>query len=305
MIGTIVNTATILLGSVLGGTFKRFLNKKLENALLGALGMAAFGIGISNVVRNMPDSRYPVLFIVSLALGVLCGTLLDIDGRLHRAAAPKAQTEEPSDKAGGRGNLIEGLTTGCLIYCIGALSILGPIEAALRGDHTLLFTNATLDLVTSTVLAVRYLVFEHAVKTTGDPNDHHGKQPRKGISRDETEPGTDRSTHHKRDTGPSHLHEQLCADRKQQCQQNILTDPFFPKQTEHEKRYEGKQVPDPIDQVLFRRTAGPETINQAAHDRMNRCPRPPPHQHDRDDRCTNRDGVELIRKPSDRCIDDQ
>lgn len=156
MIGTIVNTATILLGSVLGGTFKRFLNKKLENALLGALGMAAFGIGISNVVRNMPDSRYPVLFIVSLALGVLCGTLLDIDGRLHRAAAPKAQTEDPSDKAGGRGNLIEGLTTGCLIYCIGALSILGPIEAALRGDHTLLFTNATLDLVTSTVLAATY-----------------------------------------------------------------------------------------------------------------------------------------------------
>ena len=182
MIGTIVNACTILLGSVLGGTFKRFLSKKLEDALLGALGMAAFGIGISNVVKNMPDSKYPVLFIVSLALGVLCGTLLDIDGRLKRAAAPKAkagkaeagaevaasgQPGQPGDgdeatgdqlpgPSAGRGWLIEGLTTGCLIYCIGALSILGPIEAALRGDHTLLFTNATLDLVTSTVLAATY-----------------------------------------------------------------------------------------------------------------------------------------------------
>ncbi|MBQ1422610.1 MAG: DUF554 domain-containing protein [Firmicutes bacterium] len=175
MIGTIVNACTILLGSVLGGTFKRFLSKKLEDALLGALGMAAFGIGISNVVKNMPDSKYPVLFIVSLALGVLCGTLLDIDGRLKRAAAPKAkagkaeagveaeaggQPGQPGDQlpgpSVGRGKLIEGLTTGCLIYCIGALSILGPIEAALRGDHTLLFTNATLDLVTSTVLAATY-----------------------------------------------------------------------------------------------------------------------------------------------------
>jgi len=172
MIGTIVNACTILLGAVLGGTFKRFLSKKLEDALLGALGMAAFGIGISNVVKNMPDSKYPVLFIVSLALGVLCGTLLDIDGRLKRAAAPKAKagkagTEaevasggQPGDQlpgpSAGRGHLIEGLTTGCLIYCIGALSILGPIEAALRGDHTLLFTNATLDLVTSTVLAATY-----------------------------------------------------------------------------------------------------------------------------------------------------
>ena len=179
MIGTIVNACTILLGAVLGGTFKRFLSKKLEDALLGALGMAAFGIGISNVVKNMPDSKYPVLFIVSLALGVLCGTLLDIDGRLKRAAAPKAKAgkaeagaevaasgqpggggEASGDQlpgpSAGRGRLIEGLTTGCLIYCIGALSILGPIEAALRGDHTLLFTNATLDLVTSTVLAATY-----------------------------------------------------------------------------------------------------------------------------------------------------
>ena len=163
MIGTIVNACTILLGAVLGGTFKRFLSKKLEDALLGALGMAAFGIGISNVVKNMPDSKYPVLFIVSLALGVLCGTLLDIDGRLKRAAAPKAKAgaeAAASDKlpgpSAGRGRLIDGLTTGCLIYCIGALSILGPIEAALRGDHTLLFTNATLDLVTSTVLAATY-----------------------------------------------------------------------------------------------------------------------------------------------------
>ena len=177
MIGTIVNACTILLGAVLGGTFKRFLSKKLEDALLGALGMAAFGIGVSNVVKNMPDSKYPVLFIVSLALGVLCGTLLDIDGRLKRAAAPKAKagnveagaeataSGQPGDEASGdqlpgpsagHGRLIEGLTTGCLIYCIGALSILGPIEAALRGDHTLLFTNATLDLVTSTVLAATY-----------------------------------------------------------------------------------------------------------------------------------------------------
>lgn len=159
MIGTIVNAATILLGAIIGGTFKRFLSKKLETALLGALGMAAFGIGISNVVQNMPKSQYPVLFIVSLALGVLVGTLLDIDGRLQRVATPKDGGElgaEPAESAGGRGKLIEGLTTGCLIYCIGALSILGPIEAALKGDHTLLFTNATLDLVTSAVLAATY-----------------------------------------------------------------------------------------------------------------------------------------------------
>ena len=50
----------------------------------------------------------------------------------------------------------EGLSTGILLYCIGTLSILGPVNSALNGDHTYLFTNATLDLVTSTVLASTY-----------------------------------------------------------------------------------------------------------------------------------------------------
>ena len=53
-------------------------------------------------------------------------------------------------------NLAQGLSTGIMLFCIGTLSILGPIESALHGDHTFLFTNATLDFVTSMVLASTY-----------------------------------------------------------------------------------------------------------------------------------------------------
>ena len=146
MIGTIVNAIAIIIGSLVGGFFKRLMNENLNNRLLETMGLAAFGIGINSVVQNMPDSNYPVLFIASLALGCVAGTLLKIDERVGTLTSSK----------GNDSNLATGIITGCLIFCVGTLSILGPVQAALYGDHTFLFTNATLDLVTSMVLASAY-----------------------------------------------------------------------------------------------------------------------------------------------------
>ncbi len=146
MIGTIVNAIAILIGSIVGGFFKRLMNEDLNNKLLDTMGLAAFGIGINSVVQNMPDSEYPVLFIASLALGCIAGTLIKIDERVGRLTSSK----------GKDANLATGIITGCLIFCVGTLSILGPVQAALYQDHTFLFTNATLDLVTSMVLASAY-----------------------------------------------------------------------------------------------------------------------------------------------------
>lgn len=145
MIGTIVNTGTILTGSILGSILKRGVKEKYQNCLYNAMGLAAVGLGINAIVSNMPNSKYPVLFIVSLALGSLIGTVLNIDGHFQQLMNRLGKSE-----------LSKGLSTGILLYCIGSLSILGPIQSALYGDNTYLFTNATLDLVTSTVLASTY-----------------------------------------------------------------------------------------------------------------------------------------------------
>jgi uncharacterized membrane protein YqgA involved in biofilm formation len=130
----------------MGGLFRKVMNDKLSGALMDVMGLAAFGLGINAVVQNMPKSTYPVLFIVSLAIGCLIGTLLDLDGRVAKL------TERKDDGA----NLGQGIITGCLIFCIGTLSILGPVQSALYGDHTYLFTNASLDFVTSMVLGTTY-----------------------------------------------------------------------------------------------------------------------------------------------------
>lgn len=146
MIGTIVNTGTILAGSILGSVIRKGIKEEYKEALFNAMGLAAAGLGIRSVVVNMGNSKYPVLFIVALALGSLAGEMLDIDAAFQRLVAGFS----------GKGRLGEGLSTGILLYCIGTLSILGPINSALYGDHTFLFTNAALDLVTSTVLASAY-----------------------------------------------------------------------------------------------------------------------------------------------------
>lgn len=145
MIGTIVNTGTILAGSAIGSILRKGIKEKYQNALYNAMGFAATALGINAVVTNMGNSTFPVLFILSLAIGSLVGTILDLDGKFNSLTNRFSKS-----------NLGQGLSTAILLFCIGTLSILGPIESAVHGDHTYLFTNATLDFVTSMVLASTY-----------------------------------------------------------------------------------------------------------------------------------------------------
>lgn len=145
MIGTIVNTVTILIGTVVGSVVKKGIKEEHQDALFNAMGFAAAALGINAIVSHMPDSNYPVLFIVSLAIGSLIGSMLNIDEKFQKLVGRYSKS-----------NLGQGLSTGVLLYCIGTLSILGPVMSALYGDNTYLFTNATLDLVTSMVLASTY-----------------------------------------------------------------------------------------------------------------------------------------------------
>lgn len=144
MIGTLVNTATIVIGSAVGALARRGLGKRYQDILFAAMGLAAVGIGVNAIVTSMSQSIYPVLFIASLAIGGVLGTALDINGRFNRFVSERSKDGE---------GLAQGLSTAIMIFCIGALSILGPINSALYGDETYLLTNATLDLVTSMVLA--------------------------------------------------------------------------------------------------------------------------------------------------------
>ena len=159
MLGTIVNTATILIGGVFGSFLRTGIKEKYKKALFDALGLCCIVLGINASLPNMAKSEYPVLFIASLAIGSIIGTRLDLQGRIDRANA------RLNERNGNENNGLQGLMTGILLYCIGTFSIVGPVLSALspsqgwaigESANTFLYTNATLDLVTSTVLAASF-----------------------------------------------------------------------------------------------------------------------------------------------------
>ena len=152
MIGTVVNTACILIGSLTGSLLKKGIRPQVQKVMFTAMGLASLGLGFNAFTSHFSQSSYPVLFIVSLAIGGLAGTALD--GRFKRLVDRHSKNE--ADESKSKGGLAKGLSTCILLFCIGTFSIVGPMNSALYGDNTFLYTNATLDLITSMVFATTY-----------------------------------------------------------------------------------------------------------------------------------------------------
>lgn len=148
MIGTIVNTSAIVAGAIIGAILNKGIKEKYKTVLYDGLGMVSLAIGLNATLSRMPESQCPVLFVIAIALGGVVGTMLDIDGRFRTLVSKIGKSKS--------GNLANGLATAILLFCIGPLSILGPVMSAVDGDNTFLFTNATLDFVSSIVFASTY-----------------------------------------------------------------------------------------------------------------------------------------------------
>ena len=156
MIGTIVNTCAIVVGTVVGALLHRGIKEKYRSVLYTGLGLASLAIGLNATITNFSKSHYPVLFIVSIAVGGVVGTALDIDGRFKRLVDKFGKHPNGQDAQKSNARFADGLATAILLYCIGPLSMLGPVISALKGDNTFLYTNATLDFVSSTIFASTY-----------------------------------------------------------------------------------------------------------------------------------------------------
>ncbi|KZE68576.1 hypothetical protein AV545_02190 [Paenibacillus jamilae] len=126
MIGTIINVATIIVGSVAGSIFKKGLKESYQDILMQAMGLVVAALGINAIATYMPQSQYPMLFIVSLALGGVIG----LEQRFKNVVTKIS-----------KGNLAEGLSTAILLFCLGTTSILGLIESALDGITSIVLAS--------------------------------------------------------------------------------------------------------------------------------------------------------------------
>lgn len=153
MIGTIVNAAAIVAGGTAGVLAKKGVPARVEDALHKATGLAVVVIGMNGVITNMVtvnadgtlSSSGELLLVLSMVIGALAGELLDIDGRLNRACE---SLEHRLNLTGFAASFV----SGTLIYCVGAMAIIGAINDGLQGDPSVLFVKNTLDGITSIVL---------------------------------------------------------------------------------------------------------------------------------------------------------
>lgn len=150
--GVIVNTFTVILGSLMGLTFKKKVSSKYTDAVMCGLGLCTIYIGLSGAFSAGSDAdANPVMPIIAIALGVLIGTILDIDGKLAKLGQRVEQRF-----ANQNGKIAEGFISASLLFCVGSMTIVGGINAGISGDNTLYFTKSALDLVSSTMLSVSF-----------------------------------------------------------------------------------------------------------------------------------------------------
>ncbi len=152
--GTLVNALLILVGGVIGLVFKKAVSKEMEASVQKATGVAVLVIGVCGVLSVMlkagtdgkVSSSGELLLVVSLTLGTFLGELLKLEERLNKGC----KWIESKFKMSG---FAAGFITSTMIYCVGAMAIVGSINDGLLGDSSTLVTKGILDGVTSVVLA--------------------------------------------------------------------------------------------------------------------------------------------------------
>lgn len=146
MLGVIVNVITVIFGSSIGLLFKKGIPERVCTAAMTGLGTCTLYIGISGSLCG----ENVLIAIASVVLGAITGTLLDIDGAINKLA----KTVEAKFNHRGKGvSIAEGLVTATLLFCVGSMTVTGSIQSGLTGDNSVLITKATLDLVSSMMLA--------------------------------------------------------------------------------------------------------------------------------------------------------
>ncbi|MCL2409120.1 MAG: DUF554 domain-containing protein [Oscillospiraceae bacterium] len=146
MLGVLVNTAAIIVGGVIGLVVNKGLPKRFTDAIMIGIGLCVIYIGISGALQG----ENVLILVLSIVLGVATGTALRIDDRLN--ALGEKLEKRFAAKSGGF--VSQGFVTGTLLFCVGAMAVIGSINAGIRGDNTMLFTKSVLDLVAAAMLAV-------------------------------------------------------------------------------------------------------------------------------------------------------
>lgn len=146
LFGTIVNSLAVLAGGTIGLLVNKGLSTRLAGAVMNALALCVLAIGMS----GLSESSNILITVLSMVLGALVGEGLDLNEKIHRLGhAMERRFQTP----GSQVSLSEGVVTASLLFCVGAMAIVGSLQSGLSGNHATLFAKSLIDGISAIVLA--------------------------------------------------------------------------------------------------------------------------------------------------------
>lgn len=142
MLGTVVNSVSILIGSLLGYFLKNSFNEDIKSTVMQGLSLTVMLIGISMSIKT----NNLLVVTLSIVTGAIIGEILKIEEGLNKIGG---RIEKKFSKT--EGEFTKAFVTASLVYCVGAMAIMGSIESGLNGNHSILFVKSILDGVSSIV----------------------------------------------------------------------------------------------------------------------------------------------------------
>ncbi|MCI6377735.1 MAG: DUF554 domain-containing protein [Clostridiales bacterium] len=172
MIGTLINCLAIVLGSSLGLLLRRGMKENISKTVMQGVGLSVILIGVTGAI----ETQNTLLVILSMVIGGVVGALIDIDAKMSRLGA-WAQRKLTHNQ-GEENTFAKGFVTASLVYCVGAMAVVGALDSGIRGDHSTLIAKAALDGVTAVIFssslgigvmlsAVPVLVYQGAIALLG------------------------------------------------------------------------------------------------------------------------------------------
>ncbi|MBQ8741470.1 MAG: DUF554 domain-containing protein, partial [Clostridia bacterium] len=127
---------------------KRGIPEKIQKTLVSAVALCVLYIGVTGLFE---DNINTLIIIISMALGAVIGQALDLD-RLVNSLAQKIENKVKKEGSQS-GKIAEGFVSATLLFCVGAMTVVGSIDSGVSGDNTTLYSKSVIDLISSAVLA--------------------------------------------------------------------------------------------------------------------------------------------------------
>lgn len=148
-LGTIINVIAIVLGTVLGILLHKHIPQRLQKTVVSGIGLSVCFVGISGVISKMVfikndglDTKDTMLMVASLVIGAFIGELINIEKWLERFGdfcKSKLKTGNKNSR------FTEGFVSASLLFCVGAMAIVGSLEDGLSGNYSTLFAKSLMD----------------------------------------------------------------------------------------------------------------------------------------------------------------